>query len=90
MNLSLIVTHLTVAEALQKEEEERAAMRLVELEEQRSWYESISEREEILSAILVCIITSLILVLLIVTGNSALVRSFYLITCFVQLSHTIH
>ena len=76
MNLSLIVAHLTAAAALHREEEERAAKRLALLEhEQRSWYESISEREEVLTAILVCLITSLILIVFIATGNSALVCS---------------
>ena len=69
-----------MAAALQKEEEERAVERL-ELE-QRSWYKSISEREEVLSAIVVCIITSLILIALVVTGNSALV-------CFILSYHMI-
>ena len=88
MNLSLIVAHLTVAAALQREEEEMAAKRLALLEyEQRSWYESISEREEVLTAILVCLITSLILIVFIATGNSALVCPFYHLIMFCTIPH---
>lgn len=79
-----------MAIALQKEEE--AAKKLtaaVTKTEKASWYRSISDRDEVLSAILVCIVTSLILIVLIATGNSALVSSCCLITNFVQLLYII-
>ena len=40
------------------------------------WNKWISEREEVISAVLVCTVTSIILIVLVITGNSALVCYF--------------
>lgn len=63
-------------------QEETVATKLLIENQKASWYNSISEREEVLSAILACIVTSLILIVLIVTGNAGLVCSSYLITIY--------
>ena len=45
--------------------------------EQTIWNKWISEREEVIAAVLVCTITSLVLIVLVVTGNSGLVCHIY-------------
>ena len=63
------VSFLAVAVAL---EEKEVARKTVKIEES-IWNRWISDREEVISAVLVCTITSLVLIVLVVTGNSGLV-----------------
>ena len=63
------MSHLVVAVALREEEEVRKTVII----EKSIWNKWISEREEVISAVLVCTVTSLVLMVLVVTGNSGLV-----------------
>ena len=78
-----ILSHLTAAKASQESKE--AAKKLVKTENP-GWYKAISEREDVLSAILVCTIMSLVLLALIVTGKSTLVHA----SCILLQSFTLH
>ena len=63
------LSHFVVAVALREEEEIRKTVII----EKSIWNKWISEREEVISAVLVCTVTSLVLIVLVVTCNSGLV-----------------
>ena len=55
--------------ALEETEAARKTVKIV----QTIWNKWISEREEVIAAVLACTIVSLVLIVLVVTGNSGLV-----------------